>query len=283
MDLDRSYGVVVAINDYDVLESNLKQSRIITCGMVAFAGMSGYVSAGAAYNDGMDEVRKDIVIFAHQDVYLPDSWFPRVEAAIEFLTEADPKWAVCGLVGITNNGTVAGRVWSSGLDKEIVGIARCPIAVTSVDEMVIILRRRSALRFDAALPGFHLYGTDIVMAALAKGMGAYVIDAPAVHNSLPVSTLSGDYTNAYHYVRRKWNACLPVETLVARVTRSGYPLYRARARRALSTLRKWNAKEVATSRRDPITIARSLGYEKLLLENPQQQMGPTVERSAGDA
>ena len=50
--------------------------------------------------------------------------------------------------------------------------------MVSVDELLIVLRIGSGLRFDERLPGFHLHGTDIVQSALHRGLGAFAIDAP---------------------------------------------------------------------------------------------------------
>ena len=38
----------------------------------------------------------------------------------------------------------------------------------SFDELLIVLRRDSGLRFDEGLPGWHMYGTDIVQTARAR-------------------------------------------------------------------------------------------------------------------
>lgn len=60
------------------------------------------------------------------------------------------------------DGRNAGLVWSNGLGREVRGVCEMPAQAISFDEVVLILRKDSGIRFDEQLPGFHLYGTDIV-------------------------------------------------------------------------------------------------------------------------
>jgi hypothetical protein len=121
-----------------------------------------------------------------------------------------------------------------------------------------VLRCDSGLRFDPELPGFHLYGTDIVQSALAAGLEAYVFDGPVVHNSLPVTRLDDSYGRAYRHMQRKWTARLPIATTVIPITRSGWPLFRWRLRHWGRRLRS----PVVTQRcATPARRAQELGYE----------------------
>ena len=131
--------------------------------------------------------------------------------------------------------------------------------MSSVDELVIILRRKSGLRFDEKLPGFHLYGADIVQTALARRLGAYVIDAPVVHNDKRVKDLGREYGNAYRYLQRKWRERLPIPTTIAPITRWGVPLWRVRMRDWVMRRRKGVRYDELLP--DPVDIARRLGYE----------------------
>ena len=105
-----------------------------------------------------------------------------------------------------------------------------PVEALCIDEFVIVLRRGSGLRFDEDLPGFHLYAADVVLAARAAGMKAYVANIPAIHNSKPVQTYHGGYSQAWFYMRQKWQDFLPVPTLTVPLSRSVLPLLRARLR-----------------------------------------------------
>ena len=75
-DRDR-YGaidIVAACNNREILELNLLQSPEIASGLIKPHLEWHATSAGAAYNRALDATRGEIVVFAHQDVYLPAGW-----------------------------------------------------------------------------------------------------------------------------------------------------------------------------------------------------------------
>ena len=178
------FAVVVACNDDEVLQSNLMRSPEISS-FEEVVVRRGFKSAGEAYNSGMDATTADVIVFAHQDVYLPDGWFKTLSDTIEKLSARDPQWAVLGLFGIALAGNEAGHVYSCGIQR-VLGrpMLEAPVEVGSLDELVLIVRRSSGVRFDDKLPGFHLYGTDICLEARRKGMKSYAISTrSAFYNS----------------------------------------------------------------------------------------------------
>ena len=254
-----SVGIVAAVNDETVLNENLKRSPSIETGAVPLLALRGQPSASRAYNAGLDTTSHDIIVFAHQDVYLPAPWLDNLLDAIETLERDQPHWGVIGLFGVTVTGQAVGHVWSSGIGRELGEAFAEPVAAVSIDEMVIVLRRASGLRFDESLPGFHLYATDLCLAARTAGAGVYVIHAPAVHNSVPVRTLRGYYLNAYRYLKRKWAFMLPIRTPIAPITRYELGFWRAEWRRLRTRIT--NSRR-PNERRDARLVARSLGYEQ---------------------
>lgn len=252
--------VVAAVNDERVLTENLALSPLFR-EQISLWPMRAYSSAGEAYNAGLDAGHSDVLVFAHQDVYLPQPWLQQLFTGMQAVEAIDPDWAVIGVYGVGREGKHVGHCWSSGLNRELGFEFGPPQRVVSIDELVIILRRSSGLRFDEGLPGFHLYGTDIVQAALAKGFGAYVIHAPVVHNSRRVKTLFGAYARAYRYMQRKWRNTLPIQTTVVPVTKFGYPLFRAALRRVVRNRLISRQAPVAATRTSGPVLARRLGYE----------------------
>ena len=121
----------------------------------------GYSSAAAAYNSGIQKASTDLLVFVHQDVYLPEGWINVVQEALELLSVQDPHWGVVGVYGITASGRGAGYLYCTGLGCVVLKAFAGAIEVRSLDEVVLIFRKSSGLRFDDRLPGFHLYGTDI--------------------------------------------------------------------------------------------------------------------------
>jgi len=257
---DLKFGVVAAVNNEQILADNLAASPLFGRG-VPFSGMRDYASAGQAYNAGLDAMDADIVIFAHQDVYLPSRWLEQLQNGIRAIEETDERWAVIGVYGVEPGGRHIGHCWSRGLGRTLGESFSLPRMVGSIDEIVIVLRRSSGLRFDERLPGFHLYGTDIVQAALALDRSAYVVHAPVIHNSNPVRTLAGAYSKAYRYMRRKWRDRLPIATTIVTLTPTGYPLWRHIMRKKLSAVLRPQPARVLRKRGPGRPIAQEVGFE----------------------
>ena len=254
---------IAAVNDTAVLEANLRASPAIATDSGRLIVLRDQPSASIAYNTGLETTAARICVFAHQDVYLPFGWEKLLAKRVAELDSLDPNWALAGLAGIDLNGNFAGRCWSTGLGREFGVQFDDPVPVQSLDELLIVLNRKSGIRFDPGLPSFHLYATDIVQTALSSGKGAYVIDAPVVHNSVPTPTLRGGYMQAYDYMRRKWRDRLPIITLVTRITRLGWNLRILHMRLFWFSAKRRKRSRVAASlpRPDPKGIARTLGYE----------------------
>lgn len=252
-------SIGVAANDEVVLGQNLLASHLAQGQSDRVIVEWGAASAGCAYNRVLDQARTDIVVLAHQDVYLPAKWSQCLQDAIATLAEAGQCWGVLGVVGVEPNGRIGGRSWSSGLRREIGTVRAPPTPVVSLDEMILVVRRSSGLRFDSALPGFHLYGTDIVQQALTKRCGAYVIDAPAIHNSVRVRCLGREYRRAYFYLRKKWWDRLPLQGCIIPITRIGWPMYRHYISVARQRLKE--KPQVQDRAADPASLAHRLGYE----------------------
>ena len=254
-----SIAIVAAVNDEIVLNENLKRSPLIENGTVPLLELRQQPSASSAYNAGLDATSDEIIVFAHQDVYLPTPWLDNLCAALAALERQQPLWGVIGLFGVTATGQAVGHVWSSGIGRELGAAFPDPIAAVSIDEMVIVLRRASGLRFDESLPGFHLYATDLCLAARTAGVGVYIVHAPAVHNSIPVRTLRGHYLNAYRYLKKKWAFMLPIRTPIAPITRYELGFWRAEWRRIRTRITNSGR---SSERRDARLVAQTLGYER---------------------
>jgi hypothetical protein len=255
-------AVVAAVNNDEVLEQNLLRSPGIASGGVPIVLERGHPSAGAAYNAGMKRVEARHIAFVHQDVYLPAGWDRRLHDAI---AQIESDWAVLGVWGIQADGRYAGRVWCSGGNREHRAPVAAPVPVVSVDEVVIVLRAGSCLSFDEGIPGYHLYGTDIIMQAQRRGLSAYVFDGPVVHNSrVNIQVFDAAFFAAYRAMQRKWRAHLPLFTCTVPVTRWGWPLYKAWLRR------EWRRRRAPASgppdRLDASHLAQQLGYEPGPLE-----------------
>jgi hypothetical protein len=125
-----------------------------------------------------------------------------------------------------------------------------PAEVRVLDEIVLMLRKSSGLRFDDALPHFHLYGTDICLRAEAHGRKNYVIPAFSVHNTHFGLILPEEFYECCRHVRRVWGDALPVRTPCIQITKYNLPIY---GRRILEFyLRYIRRKQVNGKRADDV-------------------------------
>ena len=258
-----SIAVVVAVNDDECLAKNLAASPMISEDGVPLVIKRGYKSAALAYNAGLEQVIADVVIFAHQDVYFPRGWEQKLLSTIEGLELEGKRWGVLGVVGKDLTGNLVGGAWSTGLHLKIESKFLNPTPVRSIDEIAIAVSKNTGLHFDISLPGYHLYGTDIVQSALQAGFEAYVFDGPVIHNSVPVVQLDSSYVKAYRHMQRKWKAELPIWTTVVPITKSGWPLLRKRvSQKRQCIFRRSSSRQQYVRHEVPSLLARKLGYEQ---------------------
>lgn len=249
--------IIAAINDRLVSQPNLLRSPLLRANDVQFIPAEGYATASKAYNYGIAKATGEFLIFAHQDVYIPASWYQQLLTAVGMLEHITPSWAVLGVVGTDNYGVVKGCSWSTGLGQEVGTSIQQPEPAVSLDELILVVRKSSGLQFDDSLPGWHLYGTDIVQEALRKDMGAYIIHAPVIHNSLPIIRLNADFAKCYDFLRHKWSSQLPLKTCCTRITHFGWPLLKKRMQQIFATTNRSTYMRLS----DPSIKAKELGYE----------------------
>jgi hypothetical protein len=124
-----------------------------------------------------------------------------------------------------------------------------------------VMRRDAGLRWDAGLPGWHMYGTDIVATARSAGRTAYAGALPCIHNDRYHAALGPDYTECYRYMQRKWRDQLPLRTPITKISRSGLHLWRdLRAARKSATFRKGMAVGTDVT---PVVLAERCGWAGL--------------------
>lgn len=227
---------VTCVSNRDVLRQNLLRSPD-----VAALGVRTYErqqSAAAAYNDALANAGREgeFTIFLHQDMYLPAGWLDRLNAIVARLAIDDPSWGVLGCYGITESWGRIGHVYSNGYG--VLGRSyETPAKVRTLDEIVLVVRHVSGLRFTDGHPGFHLYGTDICLRAEQLGLNCYAIDNYCVHNTRQQSYFPLQFYSGYCAVRRNYPAALPVKTACTNVMSSLWPIRRTFIRQRIAKLR----------------------------------------------
>jgi hypothetical protein len=227
---------VVAVNSHEVLRSNLLAS---TCLLGTHPHQiilqEGFRSAAQAYNNALNNSINEVVVFAHQDVFLPDNWLLELGASLDFLAKSDPGWGVLGCWGHAQQGQGHGYVYTNGHGVDGHPFEH-PIPVQTLDEIVLIIRKSSNLRFDETLPDFHFYGTDICMSAASEGMACYAISALCIHNARWYNGYPEEFYRCYRHVKNAWKKFLPIQTSCIRISRFDKDYYRRRLRQAYRQL-----------------------------------------------
>jgi hypothetical protein len=126
---------------------------------------------------------------------------------------------------------------------------------------LIILRRDSGVRFDPALPGWHLYGTDVATQARARGLRAWAGALPTIHNDRFHGVLGADFATCYHFLRKKWARRLPLRSPIVKIGRSSIHLWRSSRRTIRSqSVRLSMATDTSTA---PEALAARCGWTDL--------------------
>jgi hypothetical protein len=251
---------IVAVNDRDLLESNflaspclqqLKGHQVLI--------QENFRSAAKAYNDGIERAVNDLIVFCHQDILLPKLWLSQLGSALQYLELHDREWGVLGSYGKTQDGRGWGHVYSSGRDVIGEPLER-PVVIQTLDEIVLILRKSAALRFDDSLPHFHFYGTDICLRAASKGMKSYAVSAFCIHNTHQTLVLPKEFYECCRHIKRVWKNYLPIQTTCLRVTRFNFPEYRRKL--GEFKLRHIRRQEYGGTRlQDPLPLLERFGSE----------------------
>jgi hypothetical protein len=224
----QTFTFAVAVNDRSVLENNLLASPCLASPHAhEILVQEGFRSAGHAYNDAIDRSPNDLIVFAHQDMIFPEQWLGQVENALDYLEQNDPNWGVLGCYGETRDRKGRGSVYQSGLGLIGKTIER-PVPIQTLDEIVLIFRKSSLLRFDEDLPHFHLYGTDICLRAGQAGRTSYAIPAFCIHNTNQGFLLPKEFYECYWHVKQTWKSHLPIQASCIRITKLNLSMYKRR-------------------------------------------------------
>ena len=234
MEEDR-ISFVVATNSDDVLRKNLLASPVLRNGHQLILKRN-YSSISLAYNAGISEAEHDIMVFIHQDVFLPEKWDDKLLFTIKDMESRNVRWGVLGVYGVTGENNDAGYVYSNGLQR-LLGKSGQSEEVRTLDEVVLVLRKSSGLMFDVLLPHFHLYGTDICLEAKEKNLKNFAINNYCIHNSLPIVALDNDFWECTEYIRRKWRKDLPIRTPVVTIYRNPFRRFIIKVRKRIGHLR----------------------------------------------
>lgn len=225
-----AFTFVTCVNNKEILRTNLLASP---CFREPHAHQilvqESFPSAAMAYNDAIGKAKNEIIVFVHQDMVFPELWTSQLERNLQILKDSDLSWGVLGCYGETLNDGGRGYIYSGG--NGILGKPfDVPAPVQTLDEIVLILRASSGLKFDERLPNFHFYGADICMQAAAQGLNNYAISAFCIHNTQLNLILPKEFYDCYRYLKGKWKNALPIQTTCTKVTKYDLEMYKRKIR-----------------------------------------------------
>lgn len=176
---------VACVNDEAQLNSNLLRSPCLAPGTPHEVILQREQSnAAQGLNEGLARAQHALVVFVHQDMYLPRGWDTRFTRSWTQAAEQFAPLGVAGLFGLTYGngapehiGQVVDRVHLRDQPTPL------PARVDGLDEIILAVPRDTPLRLDERL-GFHSYGADLCLSARQLGLATVVLRAPAYHNSL---------------------------------------------------------------------------------------------------
>ncbi len=234
--------LVVAVNNREILESNLLRSPLLAKGHPhQLLIREGFRSAALAYNDALEEATHEVVVFLHQDIYLPDHWLGDLEQTLNALKAAGRPWGVIGCFGARAGAQGGlGSVYSTGWGIQGRKINE-PAEVETLDEIVLVVCKSSGLRFDPLLPYYHMYGVDLCLTARSLGLPSYVMPTFCIHNTRQVLVLPPEFFSCYSYVKNKWPQYLPINSSCITISRFDAQVIRRRVEALLAPLRRKQA------------------------------------------
>jgi hypothetical protein len=216
---------VAAVNNRELLRDNLLMSPCLREAHThQIIVQEKFRSAAEAYNDAIQKSCNDLIVFAHQDIIFPQSWMSQLGRALDCLQILDPCWGALGCFGVSSDGVGIGHVYSSGRGV-FGGPFDRPVQIQTLDEIVLVLRKSSGLRFDECLPHFHLYGADICLRAAKMRMKSYAISAFCIHNTQQQLVLPREFYECYKHVKSVWKDHMPIHTTCLEITKYNGPLY----------------------------------------------------------
>jgi hypothetical protein len=220
---------VACLASRETLRANLLVSHCLQPGTAhQVIAVEGCPSAAAGLNAGFHHAKHELIVGVHQNVYLPEGWD---RCLVQQLREAELRFGPIGVAGVYGVGEViAPRDLTNALAAERIGWVvdrgrmlrdgpELPARVATLDELLLVLRRDSPLRFDPAL-GFHLYGADICLQAAERGLAVVALGALCHHNSRSIGLPEVFYRSAEVFAR-KLRHRLPVTTPCVIIDRNG--------------------------------------------------------------
>lgn len=214
------FTIVAPVNDGQKYAECLHSSPCVWKDEIEVIKQTGYRNISQAYNDALERVKTQYVIFAHQDVFLPEDFMSQLidqiaRLRLEF-SGTDTRWSMLGVAGVDHLGVRYGNLISSGEPWQH-DTMNLPHVVQTLDECLLVCKTAS-INFDENMPTAHFYGAD---ACLERNGFCYAIDAPIEHRrTLAPNIMDYGFFMGAGYIYRKWWRKCPIYTTCCKIDRN---------------------------------------------------------------
>ncbi|MBF0183735.1 MAG: methyltransferase domain-containing protein [Magnetococcales bacterium] len=174
--------------------------------------VSGQSSAAAALEEGLKQAVHEVVVFVHQDVYLPTHWDRLFCQRLREIEARDRSYGLVGVQGASKRGRQAllsGRI----VDRQMTFLHPDPLpaVVDTVDDCLFAFRKSHYPGMDSRL-GWYLYGADLACRFRQRQQAVYAVDAPCYHNSRRGLQEPPAYVESSRLLASNWQSELPMVT-----------------------------------------------------------------------
>lgn len=216
-------SVIVPVNRVWQYELNIARSPGLKEIGAEIVTVQGADSAAAAYTLGTQKARHAWHLIAHQDVYFPVGSGLALARQLGALEAAGRTRGPVGFAGLAASGSGDGSVRHAGMviDRTTLFSHRGSDAALSIDEFAVALHRDAAVNIDAEL-GWHLWGTDLCLQAMAGGNprdAATILETPLFHNSTTAWSLPEAFNASAQKLLDKYPQLARIPTLCGELQR----------------------------------------------------------------
>lgn len=171
-------------------------------------------SPAEALEQSLAHVDRDWVLLCHQDVYFPAGFGERLNAVLDAVPAAERDSTLIGFAGMAVNETADGYAKAGFvIDRAHRFDHSASLRGLSIDELAIVVSRRSVHRIDPAM-GWHLWATDLCLAAICRHkVFPRIVRLPLFHNSLNDYQLPQAFHHSARVLAAKYPAFGPIHTL----------------------------------------------------------------------
>jgi len=218
-----AFCVVVPTHREDQLHKNVSCSpglQEVRASVLACRDADG---PGAALDAALQNSQVDAewVLLCHQDVYFPSGFGHRLNELLQAIPEPERDKTLIGCAGIGVNEAADGHTPAGFVIDRLhrfdnPGSNRA----LSIDELAIVLPRRSVHRIDPSL-GWHLWATDLCLSAICEHrVFPRIARLPLFHNSLNDYTLPASFYRSGLRLIEKYPDFGPIPTLCGLIDRT---------------------------------------------------------------